>query len=171
MTSSTAQAYRPAQIVLHWFVMLGVIVQIAIHEPMVRETTAQYAGLVPDPADATLAMMHGLIGSLVFLAVLVRLWLRYRYGVPGHPQGTSSAQAVIAGLVHNALYLCLLGVGFTGMLTRSGVAHLGDLHFYINIAMFTLILLHAGAALFNQFVRKDGTLTRMIPALRLHSTG
>lgn len=96
MTSSTAQAYRPAQIVLHWFVMLGVIVQIAIHEPMVRETTAQYAGLVPDPADATLAMMHGLIGSLVFLAVLVRLWLRYRYGVPGHPQGTSSAQAVIA---------------------------------------------------------------------------
>lgn len=166
MTSPTPQAYRSAQIALHWFVMIGVVIQIAIHEPMVRETTAQYAGVALDPADATLAMMHGLIGTLVFLAVLFRLWLRYRYGVPGHAQGTTSAQAVIAGLVHNALYACLLGMGITGMLTRSGVANLGDLHFYINIAMFALILLHAGAALFNQFVRKDGTLARMIPALR-----
>ncbi len=166
MTSSTPQAYRPAQIALHWFVMVGIVVQIAIHEPMVRETTAQFAGLAPDPADTTLAMMHGLLGTLIFVAVLVRLWLRYRYGVPGHAEGTTSAQALIAGLVHNALYLCLLGMGITGMVTRSGVANLGDLHFVINIAMVTLILLHAGAALFNQFVRKDGTLARMIPALR-----
>lgn len=166
MTSSSPQAYRPAQIALHWFVMIGVVVQIAIHEPMVRETTAQFAGLAPDPADATLAMMHGLIGTLVFVAVLVRLWLRYRYGVPGHAEGTSPAQALIAALVHNALYLCLLGMGITGMVTRSGVANLGDLHFFINVTMFVLILLHAGAALFNQFVRKDGTLARMIPGLR-----
>lgn len=166
MTSSTPQAYRPAQIALHWFVMVGIVVQIAIHEPMVRETTAQFAGLAPDPADTTLAMMHGLLGTLIFVAVLVRLWLRYRYGVPGHAEGTTSAQALIAGLVHHALYLCLLGMGITGMVTRSGVANLGDLHFVINIAMVTLILLHAGAALFNQFVRKDGTLARMIPALR-----
>lgn len=166
MTSPSPQAYRPAQIVLHWFVMLGVIVQIAISDPMVRETTAQYTGLTPDPADATLAMMHGLIGTIVFVAVLVRLWLRYRYGVPGHAVGTSPTQAAIAGRVHNALYLCLLGMGITGMVTRSGLANLGDLHSYINITMFVLILLHAGAALVNQFVRKDGTLARMIPALR-----
>lgn len=166
MTSPTPQAYRPAQIALHWFVMVGIVVQIAIHEPMVRETTAQYAGLTPDPADATLAMMHGLIGTLVFLAVLARLWLRYRHGVPGHAEGTSPVQTRIAGLVHNSLYLCLLGMGITGMVTRSGAANLGDVHSYINITMFVLILLHAGAALFNQFVRKDGTLARMIPALK-----
>jgi cytochrome b561 len=166
MTHSNLPAYRPAQIALHWFVMVGVIVQIAIHEPMVRETTAQYAGVAPDPSDATLAMMHGLIGTLVFVAVLVRLWLRFRYGAPGHAQGTSSVQAAIASLVHNALYACLLAMGITGMLTRSGVANLGDLHFFINVAMFLLIVLHAGAALFNQFIRKDGTLARMIPALR-----
>lgn len=166
MTYSNLPAYRPAQITLHWFVMVGVIVQIAIHEPMVRETTAQYAGIAPDPSDATLAMMHGLIGTLVFVAVLVRLWLRFRYGAPGHAQGTSSVQVAIASFVHNALYACLLAMGITGMLTRSGVANLGDLHFLINVAMFVLIVLHAGAALFNQFVRKDGTLARMIPALR-----
>lgn len=163
MNASNPQAYRPAQIVLHWIVMLGVIVQIAISDPMVRETTAQYAGLTPDPADATLAMMHGLIGTLVFLAVLARLWLHYRYGVPGHAEGTSPVQARIAGLVHNALYLCLLGMGITGMVTRSGVANLGDVHSYINITMFVLLV---SAALFNQFVHKDGTLARMIPALK-----
>lgn len=58
MTSPTPQAYRSAQIALHWFVMIGVVVQIAIHEPMVR---------------APLAMMHGLTGTLIFAAVLVRL--------------------------------------------------------------------------------------------------
>lgn len=166
MTSSPATAYRPSQIALHWFVMVGVVVQIAIHDPMVRETTAQYAGTSPDPADAALAMLHGLIGTLVFLAVLVRLWLRFRHGVPGHAQGTTSAQAVIAALVHNALYACLLGMGITGMLTRAGVVNLGGVHFYINVTMFVLILAHAGAAIFNQFVRKDGTLKRMIPALK-----
>lgn len=166
MTALTSVGYRPAQIVLHWFVVVGVVVQIAIHEPMVRETTAQYAGVAPDPSDTTLAMMHGLIGTLIFLAVLVRLWLRFRYGVPGHARGTSSIQALIAGVVHNALYACLLGMGITGMITRSVLANLGDLHFIINVALFVLILLHAGAALFNQLVRKDGTLARMIPALK-----
>lgn len=159
-------AYRPAQIALHWFVMLGVIVQIAIHEPMVRETTAQYAGATPDPADATLAMAHGVLGTLIFGAVLARLYLRRRNGVPGHAPGTSAAQAMLAELVHNALYVCLLAMGVTGMVTRAGAANLGNLHFYINVTMFALILLHAGAALYNQFVRKDDTLVRMIPALK-----
>ncbi len=45
MTSSSPQAYRPAQIALHWFVVIGVVVQIAIHEPMVRETTAHLRAL------------------------------------------------------------------------------------------------------------------------------
>ncbi|MBT9372832.1 hypothetical protein [Rhizobium sp. CSW-27] len=48
-------------------------------------------------------------------------------------------------------------MGITGMLTRFGAANRSNVHFYIDIAMLALILLHAGAALFNQFVRQDGT--------------
>lgn len=166
MTSFPATAYRRSQIALHWFVMAGVVVQIAIHEPLVRETMAQYAETTPEPADATLAMLHGLIGTLFFLAVLLRLWLRFCHGVPGHAQGTTSVQAVIAALVHNALYACLLGMGITSILPHAGVVNLGGVHFYINVTMFVLILAHAGAAIFNHFVRKDGTLKRMIPALK-----
>ena len=54
-------------------------------------------------------------------------------------------------------------MGVRGGLTWNGIAPLGDLHFAINILLFVLALAHAGAALFNQFVRKDGTLRRVLP--------
>ncbi len=111
MTSFPATAYRRSQIALHWFVMAVSWCKSPFMNPLVRETMAQYAATTPEPADATLAMLHGLIGTLFFLAVLLRLWLRFCHGVPGHAQGTTSVQAVIAALVHNALYACLLGMG------------------------------------------------------------
>jgi superoxide oxidase len=161
-----AVSYRPAQIALHWLVMFGVIVQVAIHEPIVRETMAYYTGTAPNPSDATLAMTHGLLGTLVFLAVMARLWLRFRSGVPGHAPGISYTQAFIATFVHNVLYALLVLVSITGMITRSGAANLGNLHFYFNAAMVLLVVLHAGAAIYNQYVRNDGTLARMLPVLR-----
>lgn len=51
-------------------------------------------------------------------------------------------------------------------MTWNGVADLGYVHWLLNIVLFALITTHAAAALFNQFVRKDGTLARMIPALK-----
>lgn len=154
-------AYRPSQILLHWFVLIGIVVQIAIHEPMVRQTEAVAAGLQPDPADSLLATAHATLGTAILVAVLARLWLRFRYGAPGHAPGTSPAQASAAGFVHAALYALLLGMAATGMITNAGVADLGDVHFAINVTMILLVVLHAGAALYNQFVRKDGTLARM----------
>lgn len=152
--------YRPAQVVLHWFTLLGVVTQIAIHEPTVRETTAFAAGLAPDPADAPMAIAHASLGTAVFVAVLARLWLRFRYGAPAHAPGSSALQERVAAFVHWALYAILLVMGLTGMATRAG-ANLGEVHFLLNVALVALVVLHAAAALYNQFVRKDGTLDRM----------
>ena len=71
--------YRPLQKFLHWFVVLGVITQIAIHEPMVRVYEALSTGVTADTVDTYFAWMHVGVGSLVLLAVLLRLFLRYRY--------------------------------------------------------------------------------------------
>ena len=98
--------------------------------------------------------------------MLARLYLRNRYGAPGHAPGTSETQAKIATLVHWSLYGTLIAMVITGGMTWNGVADLGYVHWLLNIVLFGLITAHAAAAIFNQFVRKDGTLARMIPALK-----
>jgi cytochrome b561 len=97
---------------------------------------------------------------------MARLYLRYRFGAPGHAPGTPPMQDKIATIVHWSLYGTLIGMVITGGMTWNGIADLGYVHWLLNIVLFALIAAHAAAAIFNQFVRKDGTLARMIPALK-----
>ncbi|MFK7856894.1 MAG: cytochrome b [Granulosicoccus sp.] len=157
----TPEHYRPAQIILHWVVVVGFITQMAIHESIVRVYTALGNGDIPDSLDNILAWVHVGTGTTILVAVLARLYLRYRYGAPGHAPGTPPTQAKIADIMHRTLYLLLIAMALTGMVTWNGLMDLGDIHFYINVVLFFLVLGHAGAAIHNQFVRKDGTLQRM----------
>jgi cytochrome b561 len=161
-TQATPASYRPAQIILHWVVVVGVLFQFGANEQIVRVNEAQRAGEVPAAGDVTLALMHASVGSVVLLAVLARFFLRYKYGAPSHAPGTPPLQATIATTVHWALYGILVLIILSGMLTWNGVANLGDAHFFLGTALFFLIIAHAGAALYNQFVRKDGTMRRMM---------
>lgn len=160
--TSTPLTYRPAQIILHWVVVLGILAQWALHEPIVRVVEAMRIGVTPVGSDVTQAWVHVSVGSAICLAVLARLYLRARFGAPAHAPGTPELQARMATWMHRALYATLLAMVVTGGLTWNGIAPLGDAHFLINILLFALALAHAGAALFNQFVRKDGTMRRMM---------
>ena len=158
--------YRPAQIWLHWIVVIGVILQIGFNEAIVAVVEAREAGQVPAADDMTWAWFHVGIGSVILLSAIARLVLRFRHGVPGYAPGTSTMQAHIASIMHNALYGLLLAMVVTGMLTWNEIAPLGGLHFALSTALFFAALAHGLAAIFNQFVRRDGTLARMVPALR-----
>lgn len=164
--ATISSAYRPAQIWLHWIVVVGVIVQIGFHDAIVAVLDAREAGQEPAATDLTSAWVHVGVGSAILLAVVARFYLRWRYGVPGHAAGTSLLQGRLADTMHFVLYGLLLAMVVTGMLTWNGIAPLGGVHFGINIALFFAALAHAAAAVFNQFVRKDGTLARMLPARR-----
>lgn len=164
--SHTPKTYHPAQIWLHWIVVIGVILQIGFNDAIVAVVDAREAGQAPSAPDLTSAWFHVGIGSLILLAVIARLVLRWRHGVPGHAPGTTAVQARMAGIMHNALYGLLLALVVTGMLTWNGIAPLGGLHFVLGTALFFAALAHAAAALFNQFIRKDGTLARMRPRFR-----
>lgn len=160
------QTYRPAQIALHWFVFAAIWVQWLFNEPIKRTLGAIQTGATPEDNDVTMAWVHVGFGSAVFLAVLARLYLRYRHGAPGHAPGTSPMQGRVASIVHWSLYATLICMVITGGITWNGVANLGYVHWLLNIVLFALITVHAAAALYNQFVRKDGTLRRMVPALK-----
>ncbi|MEP0563182.1 MAG: cytochrome b/b6 domain-containing protein, partial [Paracoccaceae bacterium] len=135
-------------------------------EPMKRTLEAMQTGTTPAGNDMTMAWVHVGFGSTIFLAVMARLYLRYRFGARGHAPGTSPMQAKIATTVHWALYGALIGMVVTGGMTWNVVADLGYVHWLLNLVLFALITAHAAAAIFNQFVRKDGTLARMIPVLK-----
>lgn len=162
----TPATYRRSQIWLHWIVVIGVILQIGFNSAIVAVVDAREAGQAAADGDMTWAMVHVSIGFVILLAVLARLYLRFRHGVPGHAPGTSTVQAKVATVMHNALYGLLLAMVITGMLTWNEIAPLGGVHFALSTALFFAAIAHGLAAIFNQFVRKDGTLARMIPALR-----
>lgn len=163
MTTRIApERYRPAQKVLHWVVVLGIMMQFAINEPIVRVKDAIDSNAIPDNTDTYLAWLHVGVGSLILISVLARLFLRYKYGVPGHAPGTSERQAKMADLMHKTLYALLLAMVATGMATWNGIAPLGQVHFILSTMLFFLVLAHAGAALYNQFIKKDGTMRRMM---------
>ena len=159
-------SYRPAQIILHWVVFAAIWVQWLFNEPMKRTIEAMQRGATPAGNDMIMAWVHVGFGSTILLAVLARLYLRFRYGTPGHAPGTSAMQAKIATGVHWSLYGTLIAMVITGGMTWNGVADMGYVHWLLNIVLFGLITAHAAAAMFNQFVRKDGTLARMMPALK-----
>ena len=162
----TPTAYRPAQIWLHWIVVIGVILQFGFNSAIVAVVDAREAGQAPAAADMTWAWFHVGTGSLILLAVIARLVLRWRHGVPGHAPGTLPARARIASVMHNALYGLLLALVVTGMLTWNELLPFGGLHSALSTALFFATLAHSLASIFNQFGRKDGTLARMVPALR-----
>ncbi|MFY0618967.1 cytochrome b [Shimia sp.] len=159
-------AYRPTQIILHWVVFAAIWVQWLFNEPIKRTIAAMQTVTTPARNDMTMALVHVSFGLTIFVAVMARIYLHYRDGAPGRAPGTPPMQAKIATIVHWSLYGALIAMVITGVVTWNGVADLGYVHWLLNVVLFGLITAHAVAAFFNQFVRKDGTLARMIPALK-----
>lgn len=158
--------YHPAQIILHWIVVAAIIFQMVFHESIVRVRAAIRDGETPLYQDINFAWLHVIVGSIIFFAVIARLYLRFKLGAPAPSPKTSKIQTKAAHAVHWLLYALLLAMVITGGLTWNGVADLGGLHGALNITLFFLAVGHAVAAGINHFVRKDGTLHRM----RLKST-
>lgn len=153
---ATKTVYSTAQIVLHWLTALCVVVAFVTHDAMEDIARATWeAGGSPFPTPHTIA------GFVVVFLVVARLILRARTGAP-EPQGTGAAQAA-AVWGHRLLYVLLLAVPVMGFLTWIvGLRDLGDLHGLFGKAILLVALGHAVMALWHHYVKKDGTLTRML---------
>lgn len=152
---AVSTGYSRTQIVLHWLTAIGVVTAFVTHEGMEEafETLVETGGS-PYPT------IHSVAGITVFWLVLIRLWLRRR-NAP-EPEGEGLAQtAAIWG--HRLLYLLLIAVPLGGFLTWIvGVHDLGDLHGSAGQALLIVAFGHALMAFYHHYVKKDGTLRRMI---------
>jgi cytochrome b561 len=175
----TPQRYSSTAIALHWLTALLVIVVGTLgllHDSWPRSTQAFWINI------------HALIGLLLWVLVMVRLWWRVRIPPPPLPADVGQLSRRLAGTVHGLLYLLLLVIPVIGIVTfvfHGRVFDFGlfqvdfgikrnraifhpteDIHGYLAYALFGLAGIHLLAALWHQLVRHDGLLRRMWPAPR-----
>ncbi|WP_395815673.1 cytochrome b [Devosia sp.] len=154
--------YSGLQIGLHWLVMVMVVIQIVIGENMTEMVEAIEEGEAVSAGDAFWGSVHFWLGLGILAAMAFRLAVRLRTGVPAHAPGSSPLQNLAASVLHWAFYVVLLSVPISGLVAYYGLADVGEIHGLSKPLLIVLVAIHAGAALYNQFVRKDGTLTRML---------
>lgn len=169
---STDTAYGAIAVGLHW---LGVLLT------MVMLITGFRADAAAEPAaKAAILAWHAPAGSALLLVTLIRIlwwWLADRKPAP---LDDPAWQVKAARGVHLALYAVILGMVGSGfaMFILSGAGEvifggssvpLPDFADYAPRAphglgarlLLALVALHAGAALFHHFIRRDATLRRM----------
>lgn len=165
---------RPA-IILHWLIFLVValaLFAIEIRGPRGSESRAFWTGI------------HMWAGVSVLCLTAVRLVWRLVHGTPAAEQDGGLAAACARGL-HWLFYIVLLAQPVLGILminyggnpvklmgTGISISVAGadsaarqtvhDVHVFLGNTLYYLIGLHALAALWHQYVLKDGTLRKML---------
>lgn len=167
--------YSPALVTLHWLIFLLFVVALAAIE---------IRSFVPkgDPLRSTLALVHMTAGQLVLLLAVVRVYLRFTQPVPAALPGPTW-QKLASGVLHLVLYAVMFALPLAGIIfVQAGgreisffgltLPHLiaanpdlrspvKEVHELIGNAVYYLVGVHILAALWHQFVVKDGVLSRM----------
>ncbi len=172
-----ALKYDRMLVVLHWVLAFGLIAQLGLGVWM--------EDIPKDPPGirAQWFNLHKSIGICLGLLILWRLGWRVTHSVPAAPLGVSPFLQKLGTWNHRLLYLCMVVLPVSGFLGSSfspypvkffgmalpklwdaspeGKEFFGELHELSADVLMTLIALHVIAALWHQFVKRDGLLSRM----------
>ena len=179
----TVQRYHPALVSLHWLIAVAVILGLAVGPIM--------AAL---PMDAKIQPLRGhmAINLVIGFLIIVRIAVRLCTKTPAPVSAGNVWLDRLRRIVHVLLYVTILSMVSTGL----GMAMIGDLfgivyggqssgfppdfdfatlppragHAFFAGAVTVLVVIHAAAALYHQFVLKDGLLARMWFGQRFSAT-
>lgn len=155
--SAKPVGYSLLQIRLHWVVAVLVIFQLIFGEGIADSFDAR---LESGASGYSLqAVLHIAAGVLIGLLALWRLSLRLGRGVPDEGAGPLGLAAKLA---HWSFYAILIVAPVVGLVAWFGGSETaGDLHEIAKPLLIVLIGAHVLAALWHQFILKDGLLRRM----------
>lgn len=149
--------------------------------------TIELRGIFPKGSDPREAMkaLHFMLGLSVLLLVGLRIYIKFTSVTPIIMPGLSPAQYFAAKLGHFALYALMIAMPVLGWLMLSAAAKpipffglalpalisenkalaksLKEIHETIGVIGYYLIGIHVLAALYHHHIRKDNTLTRILP--------
>lgn len=159
--SSSVSRYAPAQIGLHWLIFVLFAFNFIVSDNMGRALKVKLEGGIPDQFAA---LVHPPVGVAVLVLTLIRLVVRWRKGAPALPPNGKPLMDRAAQVAHIALYALLVMIPLSGIAAWGlGIRPAGDVHGIVVKLAVWLVALHALAALYHQFVLKDGLLDRMRP--------
>jgi cytochrome b561 len=175
---------------LHWLMALMIVAQVPLGFWMVDAYDAWLAGKGDTALVMALSRTHNTAGFLILILALVRLGWRLRNPTPGLPAGLLAWQRLTARATHALLYALLIVFPLTGWAALSaydgefpifffgwdnvfrmvpqaqpGSPFTSDLFGEIHETCWkvgaVVLGLHVVAALWHEYVRKDGLLKRM----------
>lgn len=165
----TSFRYATSQVTVHWLAAAAVIF-------LLLTGTFVLEALPNDAQKIGNLRIHLIVGALAGLLVIVRILLRRRHPLPPALPGERMVR-----IGHVALNIAVLLMAFSGAMLalQSGLldAVFGSgtlpadfktytprkVHGLVAKVAMGLVALHVGAALFHQFVLRDGLLGRMRP--------
>jgi cytochrome b561 len=170
--------YSWPSIALHWLMLVLIV---AVYAAMDLKSIFPKGS----PGRETMATWHYMLGLTVFCLVWVRALMRVA-GVPPEVDPPMPAwQSLAARAVQWAMYALMIGLPILGWLTLSAkgtsvpffgaelpaligenkaqAKWLKDIHEALATAGYFVVGLHAAAALFHHYVKRDNTLRLMLP--------
>ena len=152
--------YHSNQIAVHWLVVSLVVFQFLTGGAMAAAMEFGYdSNAIP---LAGVIYVHGIIGLSILSAMLVRVFLRMRYGAPPPPETESSAIQKLSRSVHYAFYATLIAMPIAGLLAVLTLWEwLGTAHGLASWLLLALALLHVAGAAMHAF-KRDGVVKRIL---------
>lgn len=177
-TSPLNTHYSKLMVNLHWVIaILMVLAYLFIN----------LKGLFVKGSDPRELMktLHFMMGLSLFFLVFIRVYAKLKSSTPAILPAIPQWQAWSAQLMHVVLYAFMIGMPLLGWLILSAAGKpipffgltlpalinenkefaktLKELHVTIGTVGYYIIGLHITAALFHHYIKKDNTLTRMLP--------
>ena len=191
MLGNTTQAWGLVTRALHWTMALMIAVQVPLGFLMVDAYDAWLAGNGDEAAVMGLSRAHNTLGFLVLILVSLRLSWRFANPTPGLPPGLAAWQRFTARATHVLLYGLLITFPLTGWAALSAYDGEFPIYFFGWDDVFRIVpqategspwtsdlfgeihetcwkvgafvlSLHVVAALWHEYVKRDGVLSRML---------
>lgn len=175
VSTTTVKRYHPALVSLHWLVAFLIFTTLLFAGEEGEGGFALSFGNFPPMG------IHMILGITTLGLLIVRLFVRW---FTKHPDWASTGAPfldVVGKLAHFGLYFFTFSITITGIVMawqrgwfdfifgfgpaassfHRGVFSLGAFHGLSWAALFALTLLHVGAVLYHQFIKKDNLFSRM----------
>lgn len=177
------QRYAPTAIAFHWLTAVLIVGTFTLGLVM-----TDIPGLTP--TKLKYFAWHKWAGVTVLVLSALRLLLRLRSPAPAYPPAMPAWQHYAAHGSHALLYLLMFGVPLSGyfytlaagvpvvyfglfqlpLLIEPNLALkpvLKAVHYWLNIGMAAMVVMHIAAALKHLAVDRDGITQRMLPPLAI----
>jgi cytochrome b561 len=171
---SELKRYNTIMVTLHWVLAIFILGAIFMGALVLDEMENSH------PKKILLLKLHIIVGAGILLFTLLRLMVRFTTAQPAPVASNNKLMDKVSTGVHHLLYLLTILTVLAGVtlaisadLPSVLLNHAGELpenygefmaheahEVFAGMLLFS-IALHAAAALFHQFILKDGLLSRM----------